>query len=56
MSATVPHDSAHWDELQRLVAHGDAVPARLADHANRQWSRPTVQEWVRQKRPPLVGY
>ena len=42
--------------LQRLIAHGDPVPARLADYANRQWSRPSVQEWVRRKRPPLIGY
>jgi glutathione S-transferase len=42
--------------LQRLIAHGDTVPARLTDYANRQWSRPSVQEWIRRKRPPLIGY
>lgn len=39
--------------LQRLLAHGDPVPERLAAYARRQWSRPSVQEWVRQARPPL---
>jgi len=42
--------------LQRLIAHGDTVPALLTDYANRQWSRPSVQEWIRRKRPPLIGY
>jgi len=38
--------------LNRLVMNGDAVPARLAEYAKRQWQRPSVQEWVRQPRPP----
>lgn len=42
--------------LQRLVAHGDPVPQRLVDYANRQWRRPSVQLWVRHERPPLVEY
>jgi glutathione S-transferase len=42
--------------LQRLVAHGDPVPRRLCDYANHQWRRPSVQQWINRKRPPLVGY
>jgi glutathione S-transferase len=42
--------------LQRLVAHGDKVPHRLVDYANRQWLRPSVQQWINQIRPPLVEY
>jgi glutathione S-transferase len=39
--------------LNRLVMNGDPVPQRLADYARAQWQRPSVQLWVRQKRPPL---
>lgn len=39
--------------LNRLIANGDAVPARLADYAMRQWSRASVQEWAALTRPPL---
>jgi glutathione S-transferase len=39
--------------LNRLVLNGDAVPAKLADYARRQWQRPSVQEWVNLKRPEL---
>ena len=39
--------------LNRLVLNGDAVPAKLADYARRQWQRPSVQEWVNLKRPGL---
>jgi glutathione S-transferase len=42
--------------LQRLVAHGDAVPQRLADYANHQWLRPSVQQWINHTRPPLTEY
>ncbi len=42
--------------LQRLVAHGDAVPQRLVDYAKRQWRRPTVKQWVNQKRPRLAEH
>jgi glutathione S-transferase len=42
--------------LQRLIVLGDPVPKRLADYAALQWSRPTVQQWVRRPRPPLIGY
>jgi glutathione S-transferase len=42
--------------LQRLVAHGDPVPQRLVDYANHQWRRPSVQQWISQKRPQLTEY
>ena len=40
--------------LNRLIKHGDDVPSPLRDYAAAQWSRPTVQEWVRMPRPPLA--
>jgi glutathione S-transferase len=39
--------------LNRLIAHGDAVPPRLIGYANGQWRRPAVQRWVNTLRPPL---
>jgi glutathione S-transferase len=42
--------------LQRLVTHGDPVPQRLADYANHQWRRPSVQQWINHTRPPLTEY
>jgi glutathione S-transferase len=39
--------------LNRLVLNGDAVPARLADYARRQWEHPAVQRWLAFERPPL---
>jgi glutathione S-transferase len=42
--------------LQRLVAHGDPVPQRLIDYATHQWRRPSVEQWINKKRPPLVEY
>jgi glutathione S-transferase len=42
--------------LQRLIVLGDPVPQRLVDYAALQWRRPTVQEWIRRARPPLVEY
>ncbi|WP_460531778.1 glutathione transferase [Chitinimonas naiadis] len=39
--------------LNRLVLNGDAVPAKLADYAKRQWQRPSVQAWVNKDRPAL---
>ena len=39
--------------LQRLLCHGDAVPAKLATYAQRQWQRPSVQAWLNQPRPAL---
>lgn len=42
--------------LQRLVTHGDPVPQKLADYANHQWCRPSVQQWINHARPPLTEY
>ena len=42
--------------LQRLVAHGDAVPQRLVDYANYQWHRASVQQWNKHPRPTLTEY
>lgn len=39
--------------LNRLLLNGDAVPQILTEYAHRQWSRPSVQEWVNQSRPAL---
>jgi len=39
--------------LNRLALHGDPLPERLAAYARRQWQRPSVQQWVKQERPPL---
>lgn len=39
--------------LNRLILNGDAVPPALVEYAQRQWQRPSVQEWVRLQRPPL---
>jgi glutathione S-transferase len=42
--------------LQRLVAHGDPVPRRLVEYANKQWLRHSVQQWINHARPPLTEY
>lgn len=39
--------------LNRLVLHGDPVPAPLAAYAQRQWQRPSVRPWVGRTRPAL---
>lgn len=39
--------------LNRLILNGDTVPAQLEDYAQRQWQRPTVQEWINLKRPRI---
>jgi glutathione S-transferase len=36
--------------LNRLLAHGDEVPARLAAYVRHQWQRPSLQRWVAQPR------
>ena len=38
--------------LQRLVAHGDGLPAPLEAYARRQWERPAIQAWLALPRPP----
>jgi glutathione S-transferase len=42
--------------LQRLIVLGDLVPQRLIDYATHQWRRPSVEQWILKKRPPLIGY
>ena len=42
--------------LQRLIVLGDPVPQRLIDYATHQWRRPSVEQWIHKKRPPLVEY
>ncbi|MGF6097778.1 glutathione transferase [Pseudomonas sp. 18175] len=39
--------------LNRLILNGDNVPAELVEYAQRQWQRPSVQEWVNLTRPAL---
>lgn len=39
--------------LNRLILNGDPVPPALVAYAERQWQRPSVQEWVRLQRPAL---
>ncbi|MGE0801669.1 MAG: glutathione transferase [Lautropia sp.] len=39
--------------LCRLVLNGDPVPGMLAAYAQRQWQRPSLQEWIGLPRPPL---
>lgn len=39
--------------LNRLILNGDNVPAALVAYAQRQWQRPSVQEWVKLQRPAL---
>jgi glutathione S-transferase len=42
--------------LQRLIVPGDPVPQRLIDYATHQWRRPSVEQWILKRRPPLIGY
>jgi glutathione S-transferase len=42
--------------LQRLIANGEPVPAKLRDFAAAQWGRPSVQAFVTHPRPPFVPY
>ena len=39
--------------INRLALHGDRVPEKLAVYAQKQWQRPSIQQWVKQVRPPL---
>ena len=39
--------------LNRLILNGDSVPNTLVEYAQRQWQRPTVQEWVNLQRPAI---
>jgi glutathione S-transferase len=40
--------------LHRLILNGDEVPAGVRAYAEREWSRPSVQEFVRHPRPATV--
>jgi glutathione S-transferase len=42
--------------LQRLGLNGHELPARLRAYVDAQWSRPSVQKFVRLERVPYVGY
>jgi len=42
--------------LQRLIVSGDPVPKRLIDYATIQWNRPSVRQWIQQKRPTFVDH
>jgi glutathione S-transferase len=44
--------------LQRLGLNGDALPARVQAYAEREWTRPSVREFVEHARPAVVpeGY
>ena len=37
--------------LNRLALHGDALPPKLLAYAQRQWQRPSVQQWLALARP-----
>jgi glutathione S-transferase len=39
--------------LNRLIVHGDPVPANLVAYATQQWRRPSVQQWANKPRPAL---
>ncbi|WP_285415234.1 glutathione transferase [Pseudomonas sp. efr-133-TYG-5] len=39
--------------LNRLILNGDSVPPELVEYAQRQWQRPSVQEWVKLQRPAI---
>jgi glutathione S-transferase len=42
--------------LHRLILNDDPLPAHLRRYAERQWQRPSVQEWVARERRPLRPY
>jgi glutathione S-transferase len=42
--------------LHRLLLNQHELPARLRAFAETQWSRPSVQKWVQQQRPPYRPY
>ena len=42
--------------LHRLILNDHPVPDRIRRYAERQWSRPTVREFVDRTRPPHVPY
>jgi glutathione S-transferase len=42
--------------LHRLILNKDDVPKRLADFAQTQWKRPSVQKFVSRKRPEFAPH
>jgi glutathione S-transferase len=42
--------------LQRLGLNGHPLPPKLRAYVDRQWSRPSVQNWVTKERPPFEPY
>ncbi|MFO0607077.1 MAG: glutathione transferase [Polyangiales bacterium] len=42
--------------LHRLILNGDPLDARVKQWAERQWRRPTVQEFIARDRPTYVPY
>jgi glutathione S-transferase len=40
--------------LHRLILNRDAVPARVAEYARRQWERPSVREFAEHARPATI--
>jgi glutathione S-transferase len=66
--ALVPEDGGHlfgaWSVadsdlafmLHRLLLNGHPMDARVTRWAEREWQRPSVQEFVTHERPPYVPY
>ncbi len=42
--------------LNRVVKHGQRVPAKVARYVEANWQRPSVREWVDHKRRVFVPY
>jgi glutathione S-transferase len=42
--------------LHRLILNGHEVPAKIRAYAEREWQRPSVQEFITRERAPYVPY
>jgi glutathione S-transferase len=42
--------------LHRLLLNDHPVPGHIRRYAERQWQRPSVQEYVARERKPFVTY
>lgn len=42
--------------LHRLLLNGHEVPAKVRAYAEREWQRPSVQEFIKRERAPYVPY
>jgi hypothetical protein len=40
--------------VTRLILNRDAIPARIAQYARRQWERPSVRAFAEHARPAVV--